>query len=81
MHDINVILADYPGLGRVRMCECNAIHVSIGPVTLNLEPDAFLQMTALMNRASAQLSKIKEPLESAECALSIFKMPQSRFTN
>ncbi len=34
MSDINVILAEHPGLGTVRLCECKSIHMSVGPVTL-----------------------------------------------
>jgi hypothetical protein len=60
MHDINVILADLQGLGRVRLCECNSVHVSVGPVTINLEPAAFEQLSALMNIASEQLAKVRE---------------------
>lgn len=60
MHDINVILADHPGLGRVRLCECNSVHVSLGPVTLNLEPAAFDQMVKLINNAATQFAVIRE---------------------
>ncbi len=81
MHDINVVLADLPGLGRVRLCECNAIHVSIGPVTLNLEPAAFLQVVALMNKATDELSKLRESPETAESPFQMFGTPQSRFTH
>jgi hypothetical protein len=58
MDDINVILADYPGLGRVRLCECNSIHLSIGPVTMNLSPEAFAQAAALVRNAMEQLTEI-----------------------
>jgi hypothetical protein len=64
MHDVNVILADLPGLGRVRLCGCEAIHLSIGPVTLNLEPGAFQQLAVLMVSAVEQLAKTQEARES-----------------
>jgi hypothetical protein len=60
MHDINVILAELPGLGRVRLCECNSVHVSIGPVTINLEAGAFQQMANLVASATERLTKIRE---------------------
>ena len=60
MHDINVILAELPGLGRVRLCACNSVHVSIGPITINLEAGAFQQMANLVASATAELAKIRE---------------------
>lgn len=58
MNDINIILADHPGLGRIRLCECNSVHLSLGPVTINLEPSAFAQAVALMRDAMEQLEEI-----------------------
>ena len=58
MNDINIILADLPGLGRIRICECNSIHVSIGPVTINLTPEAFAQAVTLMRDAMDQFAEI-----------------------
>ncbi len=60
MNDINVILAERAGLGRVRLCECDAVHVSVGPVTLNMSPEAFGQMTELMRAALDRLSQITD---------------------
>lgn len=60
MNDINVILAEYPGLGRVRLCECNSVHLAIGPVTVNLSVEAFAQMAILVRNAMEQLSEIAE---------------------
>jgi hypothetical protein len=81
MKDVNVILADLPGLGRVRMCECNSIHVSIGPVTLNLEPAAFLQMTTLMCGAMEQLTAIRKAHDAEARVLEMQGQPQSRMTH
>ena len=58
MTDINVILAEYPGLGRVRLCECTSVHMSIGPVTINLAPEAFAQAAVLIQNAMVELKKI-----------------------
>lgn len=41
MNDINVILADHPGLGHVRLCECNSIYLAVGSGTINLCPAGF----------------------------------------
>ncbi len=51
MKDEKVVLADRQGLGKIFCCPCGAIHVNVGPVTINLEPQAFAQLTALMNTA------------------------------
>ncbi len=75
MKDVNVILADYPGLGRVRMCECDSIHVNIGPVTLNLEPVAFMQFATLMCNAAEQLSEIRK---SRNAEADPFQIPGSQ---
>jgi hypothetical protein len=58
MNDIHVILAECPGLGRVRICGCNSVHLSIGPVTLNLEPEAFAQVATLIRNAMTELAEI-----------------------
>ncbi|GGH13454.1 hypothetical protein [Silvibacterium dinghuense] len=60
MNDFNVILADLPGLGRVRVCDCNSIHVSVGPVTLNLSPEAFAQAAAMFGDAMRRYAKLLE---------------------
>jgi hypothetical protein len=81
MKDVNIILADLPGLGRVRMCECNSIHVSIGPVTLNLEPAAFLQMATLMCNATEQLTAIRKAHDAEASVVEMLGKPQSRMTH
>lgn len=80
MHDINVILADLPGFGRVRLCECNSVHLSIGPVTINLEPAAFQQMADLMASATQQLAKIMESRDDEKKVLQMSRPIQSRMT-
>ncbi|MGC2404649.1 MAG: hypothetical protein WA510_32960 [Acidobacteriaceae bacterium] len=75
MNEVNVILAKHSGLGRVCLCECNSVHVSVGPVTLNLEQAAFMQMVTLLGNAAEQLSEIlkarqtsESPFQSPECS-------------
>ena len=49
-----ILLAEQPGLGRVWDCgECGFIHVSIGPVTVCLEPGAYMQLVAMLNSSAA----------------------------
>ncbi len=73
MDNINVILADYPGLGRVRLCECNSIHLSVGPITVCLSAEAFAQTAILIRNAMEQFTEIvgdrkprHNPLQSTE---------------
>ncbi len=81
MHDTNLILAEVPGLGRIRLCECKSIHVSIGPVTINLEPAAFRQMAELVASATEQLATIKESRDDGRKPIRMFRPIQSRMTN
>jgi len=69
MKDLEVILAELPGFGRVRLCECSVIHMTIGPVTLTLAKEAFRQTAHLLNAASEEMARIAAALEfQDECA-------------
>ncbi len=81
MNEIDVILADCPGLGRVSLCGCKSIHLSIGPVTLNLEPQAFAQTAVLIRNAIEQLAKIVAAKEGTGEPLETFDPSRSRFTH
>ncbi len=81
MDDINVILADQPGLGRVRLCECNSIHLSIGPLTVSLAPEAFAQTAILIRNAMEQLNEIVGAMPSGWNPLRPEEPNQSRFTH
>ena len=43
-------LAHFPGY-RVDRCSCGLVHVCIGPVTVHLEPDAFLTFADVIEQA------------------------------
>ncbi len=58
MSDINVILAERDGMGEVRLCGCSCVHLSIGPVTINMAPEAFAQAALLVKQAMDSLSVI-----------------------
>ena len=79
MNDINVILADHPDLGRVQLCECNSIHLSIGPVTMSMTPQAFAQAAALIRNAMDQLRVIAG--QEQACSLDAFELPPGQLTH
>lgn len=58
MSDINVILAKRSGTGTIRLCGCNCIHLNLGPITINMEPEMFAQAAILMQQAMESLSEI-----------------------
>jgi hypothetical protein len=58
MSDINVILAERNGLGAVRLCECKSIHLSVGPVTINMAVEVFAQTATLIRQAMETLAVI-----------------------
>lgn len=58
MSDINVILAKRSGTGSIRLCGCNCIHLNLGPITINMEPEMFAQAAILMQQAMESLSEI-----------------------
>jgi hypothetical protein len=60
MNDINVILAERNGTGAIRLCGCNCIHLSIGPVTINMAPEMFAQAALLVKQAMESLTVIVE---------------------
>ena len=81
MKDVNVVLADIPGFGRAQLCECNCVHLTIGPVTLNMEAGAFAQSATLIRDAMDRLTKILDAKNSA-AETPQFTLPnQSRLTH
>jgi hypothetical protein len=58
MSDINVVLAERSGTGTIRLCDCDCIHLSIGPVTINMAPEMFAQAALLVKQAMESLSVI-----------------------
>lgn len=48
------ILAEMPGFGRVYDCgECGGIHVTVGPVSVTLTPEAYMQLVAMIHTSAA----------------------------
>lgn len=54
MENTGYMLAEVPGFGQVFDCgACGNLHVSIGPVSVTLTADAYLQLVALLNTSAA----------------------------
>ena len=58
MNDINVVLAERGAFGAVRLCGCKSVHLSVGPITLNMDPEAFAQTAILVKQAMESLAVI-----------------------
>lgn len=54
MQQQGACLAAMEGLGQIYDCgTCGNIHVQIGPVTLTLEPRAYMQLVAMISTSAA----------------------------
>ncbi len=58
MDEFNVTLAERAGLGRINLCGCKSIHLIVGPVTICLAPEAFVQAATMMREAMEQLAEM-----------------------
>ncbi|WP_321473298.1 hypothetical protein [uncultured Paludibaculum sp.] len=55
------VLAEIPGFGRIYDCGgCGNLHLSVGPVSVTLTREAYLQLAALMNSSAAQFEVLLE---------------------
>jgi hypothetical protein len=74
----NAILAEQTGTGTVRLCSCNSIHLSIGPVTIDMTPEMFAEAAVLVQQAMESLAVIvaASDLETEE-SLSLKKRPSA----
>ncbi len=60
------VLAEIPNFGRVFDCgNCGAIHVTVGPVSLTLDPEAYMQVVALLNTSAANFELWLDKREEA----------------
>lgn len=64
MNKSPILLSNDPGVGRVWLCNEQCIHLTIGPITLNLSPVAFAEAATLVRNAMDQLSKLIDSPES-----------------
>lgn len=48
------LLAEIPDFGRVYDCgDCGLVHVKVGPISVTLAPEAYMQLVALINTSAA----------------------------
>lgn len=80
MSDFNVILAERTGLGQIRLCGCSSVHLSIGPVTVCLAPEAFAQAATMIRDAMAQLAEMTAK-DDADAAPVLPPLPSSQWTH
>ncbi len=53
MDPFGVLLAEIPDFGRVYDCgSCGNLHITVGPVTLTLMPEAYQQFVLLMHASA-----------------------------
>ena len=81
MKNTPTVLAEQAGLGRIHLCDCDSVHVSVGPVTLNLAPDAFLQMAVLFGKAAEQFSSLQAQRETPEILFEMLETSSNRLTH
>jgi|HubBroStandDraft_6_1064221.scaffolds.fasta_scaffold1509674_1 hypothetical protein len=83
MDEVKAVLADEPQLGRIHLCDSNHIHLTVGPLSITLAPDVFLQIAKMVHQANDELEKIKllTENESDEDFLLPEGFTHSRFTN
>ena len=60
MNNFSILLSEDPGVGRVQLCDEHCVHLTIGPVTLNLSPAAFAEAATLVRDAMDELSKLMQ---------------------
>ena len=81
MNDVKAILAEQPGLGRIYLCGCESIHMTIGPVTVNLSPEAFAKVSAMICKAMGEMSGAEGSQNAGAAILDPAELQRSRFTN
>lgn len=79
MENDSKALAEVQGLGQVRLCACGSVNLSLGAVTLHLDPTSFLRAASLLQLAA------EEYLKRAKCSSDTRRLPlactQSQRTN
>lgn len=54
MQTTEYFLAEIPGFGRIFDCgNCGLLHLTVGPVSLTLTPEAYMQLVAMLNTSAA----------------------------
>lgn len=68
MCESSVTLAECPGLGRVRLCNCGCVQLNLGPVTIRLEPAALSQAAAMLQAALENQERLQSKSQSDSIA-------------
>ncbi len=54
METTGYLLAEIPGFGRIFDCgNCGLLHLTVGPVSLTLTIEAYMQLVAMLNTSAA----------------------------
>lgn len=65
MHPL--ILAAIEDFGQVYNCgTCQSIHVQVGPVTINLEPMAYMRLVDMLSSSAANFELFRDQLKIQE---------------
>lgn len=81
MKDVELVLAEQTGFGRIYICGCNSIHMNVGPVTVNLSPEAFGQMAIMVRKAMEELNQIASLMDGDSAQALSNEHERSRFTH
>jgi hypothetical protein len=58
-HRPTATLAEIPGFGSVFDCgSCGHVHLTIGPVSINLAREAYVQLVAMLNSSAASFETL-----------------------
>jgi|GEM_PF-1886073 len=63
-----VTLADCPGLGSIRLCSCGCIQLTLGPVTVRLQPEALAQTSVLLQMAEHKYARLEREQQTGSQA-------------
>jgi hypothetical protein len=62
------VVAEGPG-ARIERCNCGAVHLSLGPVTVRLDPESFESFAVTVAYASARMARPSPHLRAVDSDL------------
>ena len=76
MHSVSCVLAERPNFGRIYDCgACGNIHVTIGPVSITMEPQAYLNFVEMVHSSAAAFEAWLQRRESSRCNFNCGETP------
>jgi hypothetical protein len=81
MCEVKAVLTEQEGLGRIHVCECNSVHMTVGPVTVAMAPETFAQMATMVRKAMEELSRVVGLTRDEGSLPLAFEPHRSRFTH